>query len=560
MSWTVIDHPSFAMRDRYVAACRKALDGAKRATIRHRVNGRVETVPLPNPAAVEQLLERLAMLNGEGLTWELTHPDPAARRKPRRRRQPATAIHVEEADEHQLPAPDVNFWTGPDQPIVAFAREVLRFPLTPVQAAIVNRIYGDDVQTSVLRIGRRGGKGRLVAVVAAFEATVNADRHLAAVPPGEEVEIVIVATSQDQARRTHRYIRAFLRRPELAHLVEGTTDDEIRLRNGMLIVTVPCNAGSARGRSAAVVILDEAAWFSGKDASPLDVGALWSALVPASAMFPHRKILVTSTPRLAVGWFYDTCALAAAGKFGMVEFWATAAQANPKTDPAFLAAEREKDPVNYLREYEARFEAAISAALDAELVRSAIVPRGDLPPVRGVSYLAALDAGFSGDRTALVIGHRDADRRIVIDLVKAWQGSNRQPLPVEQTIGEVTELLGQYGRAPVAIDQFAAEPIAQAFARRGVGVLRRPWSNDSKLDALAALREELFGGRVELPTHQGLVGELITLEQRALPSGRPRIAAPGRDHDDYATALMALVAELRRGTTGQIHAGGDIWA
>jgi hypothetical protein len=44
------------------------------------------------------------------------------------------------------------------------------------------------------------------------------------------------------------------------------------------------------------------------------------------------------------------------------------------------------------------------------------------------------------------------------------------------------------------------------------------------------------------------VAELVSLEQRPLPSGKPRIAAPPGQHDDYATCLMALVHELRAGT------------
>jgi len=560
--WGDIDHPAFAMRDRAVAAARRAIVGAKRATVRSTIHGRTETVDLTRPGGVDRLLALVGMLDGVALAHTLIDPDPTVRRKPRRRKaSPAASPPDPDAEiaEPELPDPDVTFWTGPDEPIVGFARDVLGFALSDAQAGILNSIYGHEVQTAVLRAGRRGGKGRVAAVVAAYEATVGAARHLAAVPAGEEVEIVIVAVSQKQARRTHKYIADFLRRPPLAHLVDRVTDDEIILHNGIVVATVPCNASSARGRSVAVVILDEAAWFAGRDGSPLDVGELWSALVPATAMFPHRRILVASTPRLASGWFYDTCELARAGRFGMREYHATTRQLNPRTDAGFLAGERERDPINYVREYLARFEAAISAALDPELVRMAIVDRGELPPERGAVYLAALDAGFIGDKTALVIGHREPTGRIVVDVARSWQGSKREPLPVEATIGEVTELLASYNRCNVIIDQHAAAPIGQSFRARRVGVLERPWTNDNKLDALAGLREELYGRRVELPRHEGLIGELVALEQRALPSGRPRIAAPGSGADDYATATMALVAELRRGNTGRVTRGPDIW-
>jgi hypothetical protein len=58
-------------------------------------------------------------------------------------------------------------------PIVRFARDVLCFDLYPRQAAILEEIYRDSIRTAVLRLGRRSGKGRIAAVVAVFEATVN---------------------------------------------------------------------------------------------------------------------------------------------------------------------------------------------------------------------------------------------------------------------------------------------------------------------------------------------------------------------------------------------------
>ena len=91
--------------------------------------------------------------------------------------------------------------------IVRFARDVLEFELYPRQAAILEEIYRDGIRTAVLRLGRRSGKGRMAAAVAVFESTVNAPAHLAVVPHGERISIVVVATSQAQARIVHRHSR-----------------------------------------------------------------------------------------------------------------------------------------------------------------------------------------------------------------------------------------------------------------------------------------------------------------------------------------------------------------
>jgi hypothetical protein len=63
--------------------------------------------------------------------------------------------------------------------IVRFAADILDFKLHPKQADILDAIYRDGIRTAVLRLGRRSGKGRMMAVIAAYEATVNASAHLA---------------------------------------------------------------------------------------------------------------------------------------------------------------------------------------------------------------------------------------------------------------------------------------------------------------------------------------------------------------------------------------------
>jgi hypothetical protein len=430
-------------------------------------------------------------------------------------------------------------------PIVRFAAETLGFPLHPRQAEILEEIYTDGVRTAVLRLGRRSGKGRLAAVAAAYEATVNAGAHLAAVPRGEQVAIVVLATNQKQARLVHGYVRGFLHRPALAPLLTRETADEIELTNGIVIQTVPCHAASVRGMAIAVVVMDEAAWFTGVDGSPLDAGEVWDALVPSTAQFPERRILVLSTPRFAYGWFAGLVERAESGMFPDLRAWhATTAEMNPSISPRFLEQERAADPDYFRREYEAEWDAGVGAVFPAELVRAAVRAGPDAyPPRSNVTYVIAVDPAFTGDAFGLVVGHREGDR-VLVDFVRGWHGSRHTPVVIDPTLDEIAAIAGAYGRAPVVTDQFAAEAIRQGLAARGVTVLARPWSNDSKIDAVAAVRRCLYAGALELPDHGLLLTELIGLEQRLLPSGPPRIAAGGGGHDDYATALLALVLEL----------------
>jgi hypothetical protein len=428
-------------------------------------------------------------------------------------------------------------------PIVRFAREVLDFPLFPKQAEILTAIYAESVRMAVLRLGRRSGKGRMAAVLAVWEATVNAGAHLAAVRPGERVHIVVVAPGLDQARLIRDYIGEFLRRPGLASLIERETTDELELKNGIVISTLAGNAASVRGRAVAVVVMDEAAWFSGVDGSDLDAREVANALVPATAQFPERRMLVLSTPRLGWGWFADLCADAESGSDPELRAWhVTTGEMNPLITASFLEQQRLKDPEAFAREYEAEFPTGVGAALEPSLVRAAVRAEPDtIPPKPGRNYVIAIDPAFVHDAFTLVLTHREGDR-VIVDIVRGWHGTRAAPVPLETTLDTIAELAKAYTGARVITDQSTEAAIHQGLDRRGVVVVARAWTADRAVNALAAVRRHLVAGRLELPPHGVLVNELIGLEYR--PSGRPQIGAAGRGHDDYAYALLAAVAEL----------------
>jgi hypothetical protein len=146
---------------------------------------------------------------------------------------------------------------------------------------------------------------------------------------------------------------------------------------------------------------------------------------------------------------------------------------------------------------------------------------------------------------ALAIGHKSNDG-VDVDVIRGWRGSRGTPVQIEPTLDAIAELSREYNRAPVVTDQFASEPIRQALAGRGVRVLERPWTNDTKAGAVSEARRLLQTRLLGLLDHPDSIRELIQLEQHLLPSGRPRIAAPSGSNDDYAMALLALVLEASR--------------
>jgi hypothetical protein len=444
--------------------------------------------------------------------------------------------------------------TSESADIGSFFRDVLRFPLWPGQETLIREWEAGRPRLGIWRLGRRSGKSRMAAGLAVWSATANSQRHLDSAPRGEQLSIVCVSRSQRLARVTHRMIRGFLQSPALAHLVVAESADSITLSNGLELVTVPCHAAATRGMAVPVALLDEAPYWQGADGSMLDAAEVFEGIEPSTAQFEQGFILAMGTPRLASGWFFDQSERARSGRFpGIREWHRETSSMNPQISRAWLASKEAEDPLAFSREYRAVFEASISSALDAALVRAAVRDGPEsLPPLPGRNYLIALDPAFSsgGETFACVVGHREPepDNRVIVDLVKGWKGAKGDPVRVDAVLDEIAALSLAFHGAPVTTDQFAAVPLTQSMAMRGLTAQSSAWTSESKVAALAAVRRCLYAGRLEIPNNSRLISEMVNLESRAGPSGRPKIAAPGGQHDDFCSALMALVAELATDT------------
>ena len=112
---------------------------------------------------------------------------------------------------------------------------------------------------AALVVGRRGGKSRILALVAVFLACFhNYEKYLA---PGEVATIGVIAADRKQARTIFRFIIGLLRavRP-LAEMVEDETAETITLRNRVAIEIHTASFRVTRGYTFAAVLADEIAF------------------------------------------------------------------------------------------------------------------------------------------------------------------------------------------------------------------------------------------------------------------------------------------------------------
>lgn len=386
--------------------------------------------------------------------------------------------------------------------------------------------------------GRGSGKSRMVALLACCYAS-RAYR----LAPGERIYVGIFAPDRKQAGITFKYIVGLLRSvPELAALITLEKAESIELSNGVTIEVLTASTAAPRGRSYALVVVEEAAFLRDDTSANPDV-ELVRALRPGLARVPGSLLCVVSSPYRRSGVLFNAWKRYRDGHDPrMVVVQAPTSELNPTFDADAIARALEDDPAAASAEYLAEFRGDIESYVSREAVEACVDDgRVELPPRPGVTYSAFGDpSGGRGDSFTLAIGHvekRDGSPIAVIDVVR----ERMPPFSPELVVAEFAKVLASYGVSKVLGDRYAGEWPREAFKRHGI-VYEQAAKPKSDLyrDALAILN----GQRVELPDVARLHAQIVGLERRTARGGRDSIDhAPGA-HDDMANAALGLAVQL----------------
>ena len=386
-----------------------------------------------------------------------------------------------------------------------------------------------------LCIGRRGGKSRILALIAVFLATfVNWASYLS---PGEIGVIVIIATDRRQARVIFKYIRALLKVPMLAKMVEHATDEAIDLKNGLRIEIQTASFRSVRGHTVIAALCDEIAFWRTDETSANPDREILDALRPAMATIPGAMLLCASSPYARRGTLYDAIRKHHGNDGSSVLAWKADTRAMNATVPQRVIDEAyERDPASAAAEFGAEFRTDIESFVSREAVDAAIVPgRRELPPISGITYHAFVDpSGGSSDAMTLAIAHRDKDGRAILDAVR----ERRPPFSPEAVVAEFAELLKSYRCHKCVGDHWGGEFVRQPFRSHGITYeLSEKPKSDIYRDTLAPINS----GKVELLDLPRLTAQLCGLERRTARSGKDSIDhAPGA-HDDIVNAVCGAL-------------------
>lgn len=422
----------------------------------------------------------------------------------------------------------------------AFLNASFGLPMTPEQKQVYFDCTGRDklltrpVKEVYLCTGRRGGKSRVLALVAVYLACFyDWSPYLS---PGEYGTIAIMASDRRQARTIFRYIYAFLTEVPLLkdRLAKEPTKESLELRGNIVIEIQTASYRSARGYTVIAALMDEIAFFRSDESSNPDTEIL-EAVLPGMSTIPHSMLLCASSPYARKGVLYQ----AYRDYFGKDDpnalFWkAPTWTMNPTIAPSIIERAYARDPAKASAEYGAEFRKDVETAISLEVIQAA-TDNGleERLPSNAHHYVAFVDAsGGSKDSFTMSIAHAEGQHR-VIDYIY----EKAPPFSPRDVIYEISSILKRYNISYVVGDRYAGEFPREHF--RECGIMYET-SSKPKAELYADFISMINSGQVRLLDNQKMARQFQELERKSRVGGRDVIDHPPGGHDDLANVVAGV--------------------
>jgi hypothetical protein len=275
------------------------------------------------------------------------------------------------------------------------------------------------ISEAALVVGRRGGKSRVLALIAVYLACFR--DYAPFLAPGEVATIAVLAANRPQARSIFRYISGLLKAVLLFKpMVLDENQESIALSNRVVIEVATASFRTSRGYSFAAVLADEVAFWRSDESSANPDIEIMRALRPGMASIPGSILMLASSPYAKRGELYAAFRRHFGKDDARVLVWkADTATMNPKIDPAIIAEAYDSDPEAARAEYGAEFRDDLADYITREAVDAVVCwGRSELPPEPGVTYAAFCDpSGSVNDAMTLAVAHLRDGAICVLDAV-----------------------------------------------------------------------------------------------------------------------------------------------
>lgn len=390
------------------------------------------------------------------------------------------------------------------------------------------------VEQYVAVVGRRGGKSRCAATLAAYIAGLCQHPNLV---PGETGILLIIAQDQRTADVILDFCdAAFRASPILRQLIRQRTARSLILTNNIEIEVRASDFRRLRGPTYIAVIADELAFWYGDGSANPDAEIL-TAVKPGLGT-TGGPLFLLSSPYARHGelWKVYNKHFGPAGDPLVLVAQGSTATFNPSYSERVIARAYEHDTASAAAEYGAQFRSDLEAFVSLEAVTACVSKYTiERKPLRGTSYVGFVDpSGGSSDSMTLSVGHYDPAKEVaVIDCLREF----KPPFSPEQVVSEFAVCLRSYYLSACGGDRYAGEWPREQFSKFGINYIP---AEKPKSDLYRDLLPLLNSRRVDLLDNPKLIGQLVSLERRTARGGRDSIDHPPSAHDDLANVVAGV--------------------
>lgn len=368
------------------------------------------------------------------------------------------------------------------------------------------------------------------------------------------------AADEDQADRLIARCRVVVSRtPALRGRLRIDAHRVTNLDSGAQLVALSADAPSAEGLLTDWLVLDEFGAWPNTDSAR----SLWAALVSATAKTPRCRLTIITHAGRPASWQHRIYLQALRSEHWWVQ---DVSETPPWVDAALLEAQREVLPDSeWRRRHRNEWVADEDVLATREDVEACLAHVGALPYDPARRYIATLDVGVVHDRTALVVAHVEPSDTgpptVVVDSLRTWQGSRRDPVPLTEVEAAVVETCKSYS-AYLHYDPSQAKLLGERVRAAGVWASEYLFTGPSTGRLGVALHLALRNRRLRLPSDRpDLVDELCAVKLRptTVPGQLRLDTARASEHDDMAVAVgMAVVLLTERSTEAHVASARDL--
>jgi hypothetical protein len=402
-----------------------------------------------------------------------------------------------------------------------------------------------------------------------------------AIPPGEVHFAIVLSRLKEEASKGIAIIARWLTLLGIRYRLAGDAIELADSNRGIRVCAA--SVAAASGWRAFFVGRDERSKWATEGAETLDADEIDTSAVAMTATHPFAPTVTAGSAWGMFGTFFEAVTggtTADRHVLGPAPTWIAA----PHISEADCRR-KERDARRFAREYACEFQASVCAAFDMNAVDAAfarsidgMVSRspvlicdpasggGDAFTYAAARYVWRATRQWLTRRTHVhgagwVTSYENDEHGRRIPNPNYQPGDDRPVMRIERfgefaggfwgkvSGAQIADEIARFAKANGIThgygDQREALFLTSAFAARGITYCPITWTNVSKPAAVERVREWMRDGALSLEPNEALRRELLTFEERVLPSGQLSFAARRSAHDDRVALLVSTaMAEI----------------